>query len=45
MNQIWAKHLGLKMQEAGKLEKELAIEKEDVMAIGTPYIKVIVDGG
>lgn len=38
-------HLAVKMNGACNLEKELAIRKGHIMANGTPYIRVIVDGG
>nr|CAI5848745.1 unnamed protein product [Callosobruchus analis] len=45
LNKIWKEYLEEDMEENGKQEKQVAIEKGHIMLDGTPYIIVIVDGG
>lgn len=45
LGDTWSETLTLKIEEAGRKEKEIAIKKGNVTETGVPYITVYVDGG
>nr|CAI5847645.1 unnamed protein product [Callosobruchus analis] len=45
LSKIWKEYLEEDLEENGKLEKQVAIEKDHIIPDGRPYITVIDDGG